>query len=173
MESIRALRVHVMVDAILLHILLNVSHFKTPFHHRLWSIVYGPMWQSQSSIMLEPYFMINIIIKDFMVILTVKSNHLSITLSVGAKEIVMLSFMVKILLLSRAMIGELLLWQKIILETMVQLLHNIPRKTSMAKRILLWLLLHPLSQWGQFFKEFFIKVFYSPRLNFALVLLGN
>ena len=59
--------------------------------------------------MLEPYFMTNIIIKDFMVILIVKSNHLSITLSVGAKEIVMLSFMVKILLLSREVIGELLL----------------------------------------------------------------
>ena len=57
--------------------------------------------------MLEPYFMINIIIKDFMVILIVKSNRLSITLSVDAKEIVMLCFMVKILLLSREVIGEL------------------------------------------------------------------
>lgn len=59
--------------------------------------------------MLEPYFMINIIIKDFMVILIVKSNRLSITLSGDAKEIVMLCFMVKILLLSREVIGELLL----------------------------------------------------------------
>ena len=42
-----------------------------------------------------------------MVILIVKSNHLSITLSVDAKEIVMLCFMVKILLLSREVIGEL------------------------------------------------------------------
>ena len=153
MESVRTLRVNVMVDAILLHILLNVSYFKTPFHHSLWSIVYGPRLQRQSSIMLEPYFMINIIIKDFMVILIVKSNRLSITLSVDAEEIVMLCFMVKILLLSWELIGELLLWIKIILEIMVQLLQNIPRKTSMAKKMLLWLLLHPKSQWGQFLKE--------------------
>ena len=44
-----------------------------------------------------------------MVILIVKSSRLNITLSGDAKEIVMLCSMVKILLLSREVIGELLL----------------------------------------------------------------
>ena len=92
-----------------------------------------------------------------MVILIVRSSHMSITLSVDAKGIVMLCFMEKILSLKWEMIGDPLHWRKKISETMAQFRQNIPLKMSMAKKLLYWLPMHPLLLWGKLFYQNFTQ----------------